>query len=57
MGAVSLLKALPHSLPNTIQRYASLYQNLQTYPNMVRARLTSTSIPKGRRVIYDFEKM
>ena len=52
MGAISLLKALPHSLPNTIERYANLYKNLQTYPNMVRARLTSTSIPKERRVIY-----
>ena len=57
MGAVSLLKALPHSLSNTVQRYANLYQNLQTYPNMVRARPTKTTISKGRRVIYDFEKM
>jgi 1,2-diacylglycerol 3-alpha-glucosyltransferase len=52
MGAVSLLKALPHSLPNTIERYANLYKNLQAYPNMVRARLTNTSIPKERRAIY-----
>jgi 1,2-diacylglycerol 3-alpha-glucosyltransferase len=37
MGAASLARVRAHSLPNTIQRYASLYRDLQAYPYGVKA--------------------
>lgn len=48
MGQASLLKVRPHSLPNTIQRYINLYQNLPLHPTMVRSRFNTSSAPANR---------
>lgn len=38
MGMASLARVRAHSLPDTIQRYASLYRDLQAYPYRVKAK-------------------
>jgi 1,2-diacylglycerol 3-alpha-glucosyltransferase len=52
MSAASLTKVATHSLPNTIQRYANLYQNLQAYPYVAKTHSVQASKSKEQQVIY-----
>jgi len=52
MGAASLVTVRAHSLPNTIQRYTSLYKNLQAYSYTVEVNPTNTTESKEHQVVY-----
>ncbi len=52
MSAVSLTKVVTHSLSNTIQRYANLYQNLLAYPYIAKVKPARVTRSKERQVVY-----
>ena len=52
MSVAGLEKVRQHSLPNTIQRYANLYQNLQAYPYTVKVQSAQAARPTEPQAVY-----